>query len=41
MSQDPFTFPIAAGLYPITLVTETTAAIAKRIGRKGQNAGIN
>jgi len=41
MAQDPFTFPIAAGLYPITLVTETTAAIAKRIGRKGQNAGIN
>jgi hypothetical protein len=41
MAEDPFTFPIAVGLYPITLVTETTAAIAKRIGRKGQNAGIN
>jgi hypothetical protein len=35
MSQDPFTFPIAVGLYPITIVTETTATIAKRIGRKG------
>jgi hypothetical protein len=35
MSQDPFTFPIAAGLYPITLVTETAATIAKRTGRKG------
>jgi len=35
MSQDPFTFPIVAGLYPITLVTETAATIAKRTGRKG------
>jgi len=41
MAQDPFTFPIAVGLYPIALVTETTAAIAKRIERKGQNAGLN
>ena len=41
MSQDAFTFPIVAGLYPITLVTETMAVIAKKIGRKGQNAGIN
>ena len=41
MAADPFTFPIAVGLYPIALVTETTAAIAKRIERKGQNAGLN
>jgi hypothetical protein len=35
MAEDPFMFPIAVGLYPITIVTETTATIAKRIGRKG------
>ena len=35
MAQDAFTFPIAAGLYPLTLMTETAATIAKRTGRKG------
>ena len=40
MAQDPFTFPIAVGLYPVTIVTETAATIAKRTGRKGGKAAI-
>jgi len=35
MAQDPLTFPIAVGLYPVTVITETAATIAKRTGRKG------
>ena len=35
MAENPFTFPIAIGLYPITLVAETTRTIAKRVGQKG------
>ena len=34
MAENPFTFPIAIGLYPITLVEETARVVAKGVGKK-------
>ena len=35
LAENPLTFPIAAGLYPITVVTGTTIIIANRVEQKG------
>ena len=34
-AENPFTFPIVIGLYPITVVAETTRIVAKKVGQKG------
>jgi len=31
MAQEPFTFPIAVGMYPIALVAKTTAMVIGRM----------
>ena len=36
LAEKPLTFPIAVGLYPISVVTGTTIIIANRVEQKGK-----
>ena len=39
LAENHLTFPIAVGLYPITVVTATTIIIANRLEQKGKKEG--